>query len=149
MPCEPRSSNSIKHGVFSGKIELVKTRQIVLSERRWVMACHRDRCVAHLCPPMGMASHHSGQTCESQEIRKNSQLPRGMAEKQILLKWPYSACGLSDYSRDFIKQKNSAPCWHIWLYYSATSWKLIWYWPLPLFSSLLEFMQVIYEHTRY
>lgn len=112
MPCEPRSSNSIKHSVFCGKIELVKTRQVVLSERRWVMACHRDRCLAHLCPPMGLAPHHNGQMCESQKIGKNSQLPRGMVEKEVPLKWPPSAtlCGLSDYSRYFIKQNNSTPC---------------------------------------
>lgn len=87
MTWERGSSNSIKHSVFSGKIELVKTHQIVLSERRWLMACHRDRCVAHLCSPIGMASHHKGQMCKSQKIGKNSQLPRGSIEKQVPFKW--------------------------------------------------------------
>lgn len=126
------SSNSIKHSVFSGKIELVKTRQIVLSKRRWLMACHRDRCVAHLCPPVGMASRHRGQMGKSQKIGKDSQLPRGRVERQVSLKWQCIAtlCDFSVYTEDFIKQRSLISYLHTWLYYNAPLWKLIIYWPV-------------------
>lgn len=150
MTWEQGSSNSIKHGVFSGKIELVKIRQIVLSERRWLMACHRDWCVAHLCPPMGMASHHKGQMCKSQKIGKNSQLPRWSIEKQVPLKW-WCIAILWDFqsiAKTLLKKKCLIPCLHKLLCYSAPWWKLIYISPV-LCIQLLKLMQFAHGNTRY